>query len=104
VDLGAVLLQDSGEGLKPVSYASRKLSPAESRYATIEKECLAVVWAVHKFEQFLYGQSFILETDHQPLSFLKQGRLSSNRVARWAHPPGVGHPGAGYPRQGQPWS
>jgi hypothetical protein len=84
VGLGAVLLQESGEGLKPVSYASRKLSSAESRYATIEKECLAVVWAVRKFEQFLYGQSFILETDHQPLAFLKQGRLTSNRLARWA--------------------
>jgi hypothetical protein len=84
VGLGAVLLQETSDGLRPVSYASRKLLPAEVRYATIEKECLAVVWAIRKFEQFLYGHSFVLETDHQPLTFLQKGKLSSNRLARWA--------------------
>ncbi|XP_076461701.1 uncharacterized protein LOC143294155 [Babylonia areolata] len=65
--LGAVLLQEKEGVLHPVAFASRKLSGTESHYSTIEKECLAVVWATDKFQQFLYGQQFVLETDHQPL-------------------------------------
>ena len=47
--LGAVLLQDYDSVKMPVAYASRKLLDRETRYATIEKECLEIVWAVEKF-------------------------------------------------------
>ena len=57
--LGCVLLQEEGDMKFPVAYASRKLKPSESSYATIEKECLAIVWAIHKFPIFLYGREFI---------------------------------------------
>ena len=61
--LGAVLLQDS----KPVCYASRVLTDAETRYAPIEAEMLAVVFACRKFHQNIYGRSTVVETDHKPL-------------------------------------
>lgn len=35
-------------------------------YFTIERECLAIVRGIQKFEPYLYGKYFILETDHQP--------------------------------------
>ena len=47
--LGAVLLQEFEDSLHPVCFASRKLLDREKRYSTIERECLAIVWAVHKF-------------------------------------------------------
>ena len=47
--LGAVLLQEHDGKLLPVSYASKKLTEREKKYSTIERECLAVVWAVRKF-------------------------------------------------------
>ena len=53
--LGAVLLQDS----KPVCYASRVLTDAETRYASIVAERLAVVFACHKFHQYIYGRSTV---------------------------------------------
>ncbi len=59
--LGAVLLQEKeDEGKFPVAYASRKLLTREKSYATIEKECLAVVWGIQKFEVYLYGREFTL--------------------------------------------
>lgn len=83
--IGAVLLQENDEGFKhPVAFISRKLLPREVRYATIEKECLAIVWGITKFQEFLYGQHFILETDHQPLQYLGKSQYQNGRLMRWA--------------------
>ena len=62
--LGAALLQ----GGQPVAYASRALTPTETRYAQIEKELLAIVFACDHFEAYVYGRECAhVETDHQPL-------------------------------------
>ena len=47
--LGAVILQPSGEAMHPVAFAFRALTDSETRYAQIEKELLAAVWACKKF-------------------------------------------------------
>jgi transposase InsO family protein len=66
--LGATLYQMQEDGTRrPVCYASRSLSETESRYATIEKEALAAIWACKKFHQYILGLPFRLETDHKPL-------------------------------------
>ncbi len=70
VGIGAVLLQKHSEKNFPVAYASRKLLQRERAYSTIERECLAIVWAIQKFQTYLYGREFVLETDHQPLTYL----------------------------------
>lgn len=64
--IGAVLLQLENDEKLPVAYASRKLQDREQSYAVIEKECLAVVWGVQKFHQYLYGHEFLLETTYVP--------------------------------------
>ncbi|XP_038139714.1 uncharacterized protein LOC119782701 [Cyprinodon tularosa] len=65
--LGAVLLQQHDGQWLPVAYASRALTSAESRYAQIEKELLASLYACERFHQYVYGQAFEVETDHKPL-------------------------------------
>ncbi|XP_070184094.1 uncharacterized protein [Littorina saxatilis] len=82
--LGAVLLQEQGGNLHPVAYASKKLNSAERNYSTIEKECLGVVWGVKRFEQYLYAEQFVIETDHQPLQYLQKSKTENGRLMRWA--------------------
>ena len=66
--LGAVLLQEQENREKRVvAYISRAMSPTEQRYAQIEKEGLALTWACERFQDFLVGLHFRVETDHKPL-------------------------------------
>ena len=62
--LGAVLLQN----YQPVAYASRAMTQTETRYAQMEKELLAIVFACDHFDPYIYGRDVVhIETDHQPL-------------------------------------
>ena len=82
--LGAILSTHCGN---IIEFASRTLTSAEKNYATIEKECLAIVWAIHKFRHYLIGAHFIIHTDHKPLEWLessKASRAHSQRLERWS--------------------
>ena len=82
--VGAVLLQEHNGELYPVSYFSRKLRAAEINYSTVEKELLAVVEGVKKYYFYLYGDEFLLETDHMPLASLRTSKNANARLTRWA--------------------
>lgn len=69
--LGAVLNQEYPEGLKPVAFASRKLSDSERNYPVHQLEFLALKWAVvDKFHDYLYGANFTVRTDNNPLTYV----------------------------------
>ena len=82
--IGAVLMQEHAGVKFPICYASRKLLSREVQYSVIEKECLALVWGIQKFESYLYGREFLLETDHQPLLYLNRAKVANARLMRWA--------------------
>ena len=66
--LGAVLQQHQKNGeLRPVAFISQSLSDTEKRYAQIEKEALALTWASERFQDYLIGLHYTIETDHKPL-------------------------------------
>ena len=65
------------------SHASRLLSKAEKNYTTIEKEALAMVYAVNKFRHYLFGKRFIFYVDHLALQYLVNKPQVSGRLARW---------------------
>ena len=64
--IGAVLWQKVGSEERPISFISRKLNNAESSYAIIEQECLAIEWAINNFHDHLYASKFVVRTDHAP--------------------------------------
>jgi hypothetical protein len=83
--LGAVLSQLDKEGKDhPILYLSRKLYPREENYATIEKECLAIKWAVESLQYYLLGRKFRIVTDHQPLKWLNEMKDNNKRLTRWS--------------------
>lgn len=81
--IGAVLLQEGQGQLQPIAYISRKLLPRESRYSTVEKECLAIKWALDSLRYYLVGRKFKLETDHRALAWLGRMRDTNARITRW---------------------
>ncbi|BFZ09104.1 hypothetical protein BsWGS_12143 [Bradybaena similaris] len=70
--------------LHPCYYVSRKLSSAEKNYSTVELEALAVIFTVTKFQKFLLGKPFIIQSDNQPLRVITSGIPKNSRIARWA--------------------
>ena len=71
--LGAALMQNG----QPVAYASRALADAETRYAQIEKELLAIVFACDRFHAYIYGRNMVnVESDHQPLEMIMRKSLN----------------------------
>ena len=71
--LGAALMQNG----QPIAFASRALTEPETRYAQIEKEMLAVVFALQKFDQYVYGRPATVQSDHKPLAAISNKPLRS---------------------------
>lgn len=63
IGLGAALMQEG----QPVAFASRALTSTEAGYAHIEKELLAIMFALERFDHYVYGRPVQVESDHKPL-------------------------------------
>jgi RNase H-like domain found in reverse transcriptase/Reverse transcriptase (RNA-dependent DNA polymerase) len=80
--VGAALQQRRrGQGWRPLGFFSQKLSPAETRYSTFDRELLAIYSSILHFRHLLEGRSFVIFTDHLPLVGAI-GRVSDPRSDR----------------------
>ena len=86
VGTGAVLLQTDEKGAeRPVSYFSRKFKVYQRHYSVIEKEALALIWALQHFDVYVgSGSTLVVYTDHNPLTFLRSLQNPNQRLMRWA--------------------
>ena len=87
--IGAVLCHTIEGVERPICFASRTLTSAERKYSQLEKEALALVYGIRKFNHYLWGQKFTLITDHKPLlgvfSITKSiSPQASGRIQRWS--------------------
>ena len=80
--LGADLFQFEQDKKLHIAYASWKLKDCE--YATIEILCLAIVWAIHKFQKYLNGMDFVLETDYSSLVYFNKSKVANLQLMRLA--------------------
>lgn len=78
--IGGCLLQNG----QPVAFCSRSLTDAESRWAQIEKEFLAVSFSLNKFHHYIYGRRVLVKSDHKPLVVINQKDICkvSSRLQR----------------------
>lgn len=83
VGLGAVLSQEGEQGEQVIAYFSRSLSRPERNYCVTRRELLAVILGLHHFRPYLYGQRFLLRTDHASLTWLLSFKEPEGQLARW---------------------
>nr|GFA09573.1 reverse transcriptase domain-containing protein [Tanacetum cinerariifolium] len=81
--VGAVLGQRIEKHFRPIHYASKTITEAESNYTTTKKEMLAVVYAFEKFRSYLIMNKSIVYTDHSALKYLFAKKDAKARLLRW---------------------
>ncbi|KAL0875989.1 hypothetical protein Bca101_025694 [Brassica carinata] len=81
--VGAVLGQKKDGKTHGIYYASKTLNDAQMKYATTEKEMLAIVFAFEKFRSYLVGSKVIVYTDHAALRHLLAKKDAKPRLLRW---------------------
>ena len=81
--LGAVLTQETDEGEKLISCASRSLKGAEMNYSNTDREILAVVFGVKHNRSYLWGHKFRVKTDHSAIPYLQRNTSNNARAIRW---------------------
>ncbi|GJV67051.1 reverse transcriptase domain-containing protein [Tanacetum coccineum] len=81
--IGAVLGQRIEKHFRPIHYASKTMTEAESNYTTTENELLAVVYAFEKFWSYLIMNKSIVYTDHSALKYLFNKKDAKARLLRW---------------------
>jgi len=81
---GAVLSQIIDGKRQIIDFMSKMFSPAERRYSTIEREATAILWAIEKWQFYLLGRQFTIESDHKPLHWLLSMKEAKSKLGRLA--------------------
>ena len=79
---GAYLAQRQGESHRVIGFNSMSFSKTQLNYSTLERELTALRWGIKSFRPFLYGVTFDLFTDHQPIVHLHNMKIVCSRLAR----------------------
>jgi len=67
----------------PVAFASQKLSGSQLGWAIIEKEAHAIIWALNRFRDIVYGAHITVFCDHNPLQYIRESATKSAKLLRW---------------------
>ncbi|KAL9979865.1 hypothetical protein ACROYT_G017589 [Oculina patagonica] len=82
--IGFTLAQKQNGKEVVIAYNGRGLNRAEQNYSTTEREALALVEGIKKFQPYLFGRKFTVITDHSSLRWLMNVKDATGRLARWS--------------------
>ena len=85
VAVGSCLAQVDEQGIEhPIAYSSQKLTDVQTRWSTIERESFAVIEALRKWHDIIFGSHITVWCDHNPLTYIVACAPKSARLTRWA--------------------
>ena len=67
-----------------IAYGSKRWSRGDSKRSATDRECMAVMWAVNKFQPYFWGRPFTLITDCSALTWLFKSQSLTPKYHRWA--------------------
>ena len=73
-----------GKVERPIAFASLKLSGSQFGWAIIEKEAYAIIWALNRFRDIVYGAHVTIFCNHNPLQYIRECATKSAKLLRWA--------------------
>lgn len=83
--VAATLGQRNDQGQEhPIAFASQKLSGSQLNWAIIEKEAYAIIWALNRFRDVVFGSHISVHCDHNPLQYIRECAPKSAKLLRWA--------------------
>lgn len=83
--VAACLIQKNDNGEEyPIAFACKFLTQTQQNYATVEKECFAIVFGLERFREYLDGSSFSIQTDNSAITYLQTMRNHNSRLMRWS--------------------
>lgn len=82
VGIGSAVLQMQDNSLALLEFASKRLSPAERRWDTREREAFAIKWSVQRFQDYVRGGEIYVITDHESLRWMEHAK--EGKVQRWS--------------------
>ena len=85
--VGVVVTKQDNCGFeRPISFTNQKLTETQQRWATIEKEAYAIVWALTKLKEIrsIIGSKIHIFTDHNPLTYFTESMSKSAKLVMWA--------------------
>jgi len=83
--VGATLGQLDEQGVEqPLAFASQKLSDTQMGWSTIEREAYAVIWALNRFRDLIFGSRVSVFCDHNPLQYIRECAAKSAKLLRWS--------------------
>ena len=85
VMVGCQLTQYDDSGVEhPVAFVSHKLTATQCAWSVIEREAYAVVWALSRFRNIIFGAQISVFTDHNPLKYLNESMPKSAKLTSWS--------------------
>src|SRR6185312_10786391 len=83
--IGAVLTQETEDKEHVVTYLSRRLIDAETRYTLIEKLCLCLYYACTKLRYYLLSSSCTIACQTDVIKYMLHNPIMSDRIKKWAY-------------------